>query len=100
MSRRGDEVMHVLANAAGVVPRHDRLDRVAPLCSRFEYGAVAVALDIVVAVIIGLPDLDLCIGNNFTASVVHPTGDGQRHAGIAGGAHHGSVRSFAFVEWA
>jgi hypothetical protein len=52
----------VLANATGIVPRHDRIEGIVSGRIGSESGAVAIAVDIIVAEVVGLPDFDRGIG--------------------------------------
>src|SRR5262249_12262392 len=58
ISGRGDKVVDVLANATGIVPRHDRIEGVVSGRIGNQSGAVAIAVDVIVAEVVGLPDFD------------------------------------------
>src|SRR5215469_3601696 len=52
------KVVDVLANATGIVPRHDRIEGIVSGGIGNESGAVAIAVDVIVAEVVGLPDFD------------------------------------------
>src|SRR5581483_5127625 len=83
--------MDVLANAIGIVPGHDRFEFVAAGLVRLQAGAVTIAVEIVMAQMIGLPDLESGIGKRFGASTENLAGDDERHAGIVWRAQHRGV---------
>src|SRR5215469_3386479 len=74
--------MDVLANARGVMSRHDSREFVFTV-SRCKFRAIAVAIEIVKALIVRLPDLDDCGGNQFAARIENLSRNHQRHARIA-----------------
>src|SRR5260370_3949043 len=51
---RRDKVVDVLANATGIVPGHDRIERIVSGRIGNESGAVAVAFGVIVAEVVGL----------------------------------------------
>src|ERR1700686_108454 len=60
MSGRGHQIVDVLANATavGIMSRHDGLDFVEAGGVHRKLAAIAVAVEIVIAEVIGLPDFD------------------------------------------
>ena len=70
-----DHVMHVLGDAVGVMSRHHRRELITPLGVGGKHGAVAIALDIVVTEMVGLPDFNRGIGTGLTARVENRTAD-------------------------
>jgi hypothetical protein len=53
---RRDKVVDVLANATGIVPGHDRIERIVSGRIGNESRTVAIAVDVIVAEVVGLPD--------------------------------------------
>src|SRR6266478_3146365 len=93
MPRRGNHVVDVLRGTVRIMSRQNGLDGVFGGRFHDQLGPVPVALHVVVARVVGLPDVDPGAGNTFTTRVEHLPGDAQRETGIAGGAQDGSIRS-------
>jgi hypothetical protein len=75
MTGGGDQVVDVLANATaiGVMTGHDGLESVLAGGIHGQFAPIAIAIDIVIAGVIGLPDFDRGIGKHITASIEHLT---------------------------
>ena len=53
----------MLANATGIVPGHDRIERIVSGRIGNESRTVAIAVDVIVAEVVGLPDFKGGIGH-------------------------------------
>jgi hypothetical protein len=92
--------MDVLADATlvGIVAGDHRFKRIGP---RFVYGslsAITIALQVVVALMVGLPNLDGSVGEGVASRVEDLSRKAQRHAGISGRAQHVVDWRETFVE--
>ncbi len=61
------------ATAVGIMSGHDGLESVLARGIHEQFAPIAIAIDIVIAGVIGLPDFDCGIGKHITASIEHLT---------------------------
>jgi len=88
----------VLAHPIGVVPGHDGVEGVGAAGRRLESRTVSIAVDVVAAAVVRVPDLDRRLGQRFAAGAEHPARHRQRHPGVSRDAHRAQVRSVLLVE--
>src|SRR5271167_4351461 len=91
--------MHMLADTIGVVAGQYTVKRVTSFLIGLQDGAVTIPLIVVVARVVGLPDLNGGVAQNLSLHAVNNASDRHRHARVVRAAQHRSPRSFAFVEW-
>jgi hypothetical protein len=79
----GHQIVDVLADTVRIMPWHHRTEMVFSLRVRHQRGTVAIAFDVVVAVVIGLPHFKGRSVQNFAVSIEHLPGHVEWKARIA-----------------
>jgi hypothetical protein len=95
---RADEIVDVLADTIGIVPGDDGIEIVRGGGIGCEFGAIAIALHVVMANVVGVPDFYEGARQLVTARIVNLPGDDEWHARVAGNTQVDGIGGETFVE--
>jgi hypothetical protein len=98
----GDEnqVVHMLADPVWIVARDHSIELVCAFRINWHLGAIAVSVKVIMAEVIGLPNLDHGTGKHIAARVEHLPSHRQGHAGVTRCSERGGFWGAFLIEGA